>query len=135
MKIPLINLQRQYRKIKKDIKKAFNDILENQQFILGPYVEKFEKDFAKYCNVKYCIAVNSGTTALYLALKAYDIGCDDEVILPPNTFIATAEAISMCSATPVFVDIDEKTFNIDPTKIERVITKKTKAIIPVHLYG
>lgn len=135
MKIPLIDLQKQFKKIKKEIKTVFNDILKDQQFILGPYVKKFEKSFAEYCNVKYCVGLNSGTTALYLALKVYNIGPGDEVILPPNTFIATAEAISICGAIPVFVDIDEKTFNIDPGKIEGAITEKTKAVIPVHLYG
>ena len=135
MKIPLIDLQRQYKKIKKEIKEVFNDILNKQQFILGPYVKKFESDFAQYCNAKHCIGVNSGTTALYLTLVAYGIGDNDEVIIPPNTFIATAEAVSLCGATPVFVDIEEKSFNINPSKIEKAITKKTKAIISVHLYG
>ena len=135
MEIPFLDLKRQYTSIKTEISEVFNDILDSQKFILGEYVEKLEKSFAKYCRSRYCIAVNSGTSALYLALKALGIGYGDEVITVPNTFIATAEAISMCGATPVFVDIDEKTYNIDVEKIEAAITEKTKAIIPVHLYG
>ncbi|MBI4845292.1 MAG: DegT/DnrJ/EryC1/StrS family aminotransferase [Candidatus Omnitrophica bacterium] len=135
MKVSFLDLRTQYKSIKKELQKAFDDIFENQQFILGPYVEKFEKEFAAYCQAKYCIGVNSGTTALFLALNAYNIKAGDEVILPVNTFIATAEAVSMCNATPVFIDIKEDDFNIDVKKIEKAITKRTKAIIPVHLYG
>lgn len=135
MHVPFLDLKRQYDQIEEEINDRFSDILETQHFIQGEYVQEFEKKFANYCDSKYCIAVNSGTSALYLVLIANGIGYKDEVITVPNTFIATAEAISMCGATPVFVDINERTYNIDVEKIDAAITKKTKAIIPVHLYG
>jgi dTDP-4-amino-4,6-dideoxygalactose transaminase len=135
MQVPFIDLKRQYDPIKKDINERYSVILGSQNFIQGANVQEFEKRFARYCGSKYCVAVNSGTSALYLALMANGIGYKDEVITVPNSFIATAEAISLCGGVPVFVDIDEKTYNIDVDKIETAITDKTKAIIPVHLYG
>ena len=110
-------------------------VCQNAAFILGDEVAQFEKEFAAYCEVKHCVALNSGTSALHVALLAAGVGNGDEVITTPNTFIATAEAISYTGAKPVFVDIDPATANIDPKLIARAITPKTKAIMPVHLYG
>ena len=134
-KIKFLDLTAQYKSIKKEIDLAIKKVLESGQFIGGKEVERFERKFAKFCGVKYAISVNSGTDALFLSLKSLGIGPGDEVITTPFTFIATAEVIANSGAKPVFVDIDPKTFNIDPSKIEKAITKKTKAIIPVHLFG
>jgi dTDP-4-amino-4,6-dideoxygalactose transaminase len=135
MKIPFLDLKAQNNSIKTEIDKNIKEIIDNSSFILGPSVEMLENEFAKFCNVKYSIGVNSGTAGLHLALLSLGIKQGDEVITVPNTFIATAEAISHCGATPVFCDIDESTFNIDVKLIEEKINDKTKAIIPVHLYG
>ena len=134
-KIKFLDLTNQYKSIKKEIDSAIKRVLDSGQFIEGKEVEEFEKEIAKFCGLKYAISVNSGTDALFLSLKALGIGKGDEVITTPFTFIATAEVIANSGAKPVFVDIDPKTFNIDPLKIEKAITKKTKAIIPVHLFG
>lgn len=133
--IPFFDLKLQYREIENDINQNINRVLTNGNFILGQEVSSFEEEFAKYCNVKFAVSVGSGTFALFLALKSLGIEKDDEVITVPNTFIATTCAISYAGAKPVFVDIDENTFNIDPKKIEEKITDRTKAILPVHLYG
>jgi len=130
-----LDLKKQYQSIKKEIDETIKSVLNKSHFILGPEVEEFEKQVAKYCRAKYAIGVNSGTDALLLSLMALNIGQGDEVITTPFTFISTAEVIALCKAKPVFVDIDLETFNIDADKIEKVITKKTKAIIPVHLFG
>jgi len=130
-----LDLKAQYRSVKKEIDRAIKRVLESGQFIGGQEVENFEKEFARFCGVKYAISVNSGTDALFLSLKALGIGSGDEVITTPFTFIATAEVIANLGAKPVFVDINPQTFNIDPSKIEKAITKKTKAIILVHLFG
>lgn len=135
MEIKFLDLKKQYPLIKEEILDKFNDVINNSSFISSGYVKEFEFEFAKYCNTKYCICVNGGTSALYLALMAMGIGNDDEVILPANTFIATAEAVSLLGAKPVFVDVKEDSALIDFNEIENSITKKTKAIIPVHLYG
>lgn len=135
MRVPFIDLKLQYANLKSEIDKAIGPVLDNAQYILGPAVEEFEKNFAEYLGVKHVIGVSSGTDALYLALRVLDIGAGDEVIIPPNTFIATAEAISMVGAEPVFVDVEEKTFNIDIAQIEEKINPKTKVIMPVHLCG
>lgn len=135
MKIDVFSLKEQYKGLRDEIAQAIEKVMRSGQFILGKEVSLFEKEFAEYCGVKYAVAVNSGTDALFLACLACGIGRDDEVITTSNTYIATALAISMTGAKPVFVDIDEKTYNIDPTRIEYAITKKTKAILPVHLYG
>lgn len=135
MQVPQVDLKIQYRLIKKEINKAISEVLKKSRFILGEKVKKFEEEFAKFCNVKYVIGVGNGTDALYLSLKACGIGDGDEVITTPNTFIATTEAITLNRAKPIFVDINPKTFNIDIEKIENAITKKTKAIIVVHLFG
>lgn len=135
MKIPLLDLKSQYRAIKNEIGAAIQKILDNQSFILGPEVAELENAIARYCGTKYGVGVTSGTDALFLSLKAMGIGQGDEVITTPFTFIATGGAIHNAGATPVFADIEPKTFNIDPKKIKEKITKKTKALMPVHIYG
>ena len=134
-KIPFMELTRQYASIKDEIKNAVDEVFESAQFSGGPFVEKFEREFADYCQTKFSVAVNSGTAALHLALLALDIKTGDEVIVPANTFFATAAAVSVTGAAPVFVDCDAQTWNIDGSETERKITSKTKAIIGVHLYG
>ncbi|MBN1780878.1 DegT/DnrJ/EryC1/StrS family aminotransferase [bacterium] len=131
----MADLVGQYHGIKKEIQKAINEVLESGRFILGPQVRALEEELAAYCEAKHAIACNSGTDALQLALMALGVGPDDEVITTPFTFVATAEVIGILGAKPVFVDIDPVTYNIDPSQIEKAVTKKTKAIIPVHLYG
>jgi len=130
-----LDLSSQYELIKKEVDQAIKRVLSSGVFIGGEEVEEFEKEFAKFCGTKYAIGVNSGTDALFLSLKVLGIGSGDEVITTPFTFIATAEAIINCNAKPVFVDINPNTFNIDASKIEKAINKRTKAIIPVHLFG
>lgn len=135
MKIPFLNLEPTHLEIKDEIMNAFEKIYNKNSFILGESVDLFEKEFAKYCNVDYCISCGNGLDALSIILRGYDIGDGDEVIVPSNTFIATALAASYAGAKVFFVDPDIKTFNIDVNKIEKAITNKTKAIIAVHLYG
>jgi dTDP-4-amino-4,6-dideoxygalactose transaminase len=135
MKVNFVDLKAQYQTIKPEIDKAIENVISNTAFILGKAVAEFEEQFASYCGAKHCVGINSGTSALIMALKALDVGEGDEIITTPNTFIATAEAISFAGATPVLVDIEEKNYNLDPAKLEKAITAKTKAIIPVHLYG
>lgn len=135
MQVPLVDLKRQYLSIEKEIDASVKKVLQSGQFILGNEVSSLEREVAEYIGAKHAIGVASGTDALHLSLIAYGIGEGDEVITTPFSFIATAEAISYCGAKPVFVDIDINSYNIDPAKIEDKITKKTKAIIPVHMYG
>jgi len=135
VQIPLVDLKFQYLSIKKEIDEAIQRVLDSSNFIMGEEVKKFEEEFANFCNAKYAIGVSSGTDALFLALKAIGIKPKDEVITVPNTFIATTEAITMAGGKIKFVDINPLTYNIDINKIESAITKKTKAIIPIHLYG
>jgi dTDP-4-amino-4,6-dideoxygalactose transaminase len=135
MMIPLMDLKAQYQSIKPEIDAAVIAVLESTAYILGPEVAKFEEEFADYCGGGTCVAMNSGTSALHLAFLAAGIGPGDEVICPAMTFIATASAITYAGATPVFVDADPATWNIDPTKIEAAITPRTKAVVPVHLHG
>ena len=135
MNVPFIDLSGQYQIIKEEIDTGFKKIFEKSDFILGEKAKSFEAEFAKYCEVSFGVGVNSGTDALYLALAALDLGPGDEVIIPSFTFIATALCISYTGAKPVFADIESKTYNIDPQKIKAAITPKTKAIIPVHIYG
>ncbi len=135
MKAPFLDLSRQYQEIKDQMNTALEETMERGDFILGKEEALFETEFAGYCNRKFCVGVNSGTDALFLGLLSLGIGAQDEVILPAFTYIATSLAVTYTGAKPVFVDIDEKTYNIDVSKVERAITKKTKAIIPVHLYG
>jgi len=135
MQIELINLKRQYKNLKNEISQAIEKVLENGQYILGPEVRTFEKEIAEYLGVKYAIGVANGTDALVLSLRALGIGPGDEVITTPFTFFATSEAVSQVGAAPVFVDIDPDTYNINPDLIEEKITERTKAIIPVHIFG
>lgn len=135
LQIPLINLKKQYETIKNDCDKRVLDILSSANYIMGENVKQFEKEFSEYIGVKHSISVGNGTDALVIALKALGIGEGDEVITTPFTFFATAESISSVGATPVFVDVRLDTFNIDPSKIEEKITSRTKAIMPVHIFG
>jgi dTDP-4-amino-4,6-dideoxygalactose transaminase len=135
MKIPILDLKPQYASIKAEIHAAIDGVLESGAFIMGPDVKQFETEVAAYLGVKHAIGVNSGTDALVIGLKALGIGAGDEVITTPFSFFATAESISSVGAKPVFVDIDPLTFNIDPKLIEAAITSRTKAMMPVHLYG
>lgn len=133
--VPFVDLKSLLYEVYNSIDEAFTDIITSSAFVMGKYVKDFEEAFSRYIGVKETVACNSGTSALILPLLAYEIGSGDEVITVSFTFIATAEAISFVGARPVFVDIDERTYNIDPSRIEDAITEKTKAIIPVHLYG
>ena len=135
LKIGFYGHVRQYHSLKAEIDQAIHEVLESGSYVMGPKVGQFEKDLAAYCGKKDAVGVNSGTDALWLALEAWGIGPGDEVITTSNTFFATAEAIWFVGATPVFVDIDPATCNIDTNLIEAAITPRTKAIIPVHLYG
>jgi dTDP-4-amino-4,6-dideoxygalactose transaminase len=133
--IPLLDLAAQYRELKPEIDAAIARVFESSQFILGTETEAFEEEFAAYCGVQHAVGVNSGTSALHLALLAAGIGPGDEVITVPFTFFATVATIGYVGATPVYVDIDPGTFNIDVRQIEAAITERTRAILPVHLYG
>ena len=135
MNIRFLDLKAQYSRIKDEIDQSITGVIDSSSFILGPAVDRFEKNFARFCGSKYAIGVNSGTSALYLTMKALNIGRGDEVITAANTFIATVAAIIDSGATPVLVDIDPVTRNIDLDLIERSVSPKTRAIMPVHLYG
>lgn len=135
MHVPYFDLKLQYADLRDELRAALDRVCANASFILGEEVSEFEKEFAAYCEAKHCVALNSGTSALHLALLAVGVRDGDEVITTPNTFIATAEAISYTGARPVFADIDPATANISPQHIERAITGRTRAIVPVHLYG
>jgi dTDP-4-amino-4,6-dideoxygalactose transaminase len=133
--IPMVDLRRQYLQLKDEIDAAVAGVLDSTLFILGPKVSQLEAEVARYHGAAHAVGVANGTDALLLALRALGIGAGDEVITTPFTFIATAEVVALLSAVPVFVDVDPKTFNMDPTLIEKAVTEKTKAIIPVHLFG
>lgn len=135
MSIPILDLKAQYATIREEVQSAINKVLEKQHFILGPEVKALEQEIAAYCGRKYAVGVASGTDALLLGLKACGVGPGDEVIVPSFTFIATADCVSLLGATPVFAEIDPDTFNLSPTDVKKHITSRTKAIIPVHLYG
>ena len=135
MNIPLIDLRAQYNSISKELDKATIDVLSSAAYIMGKNVTEFEKEFANYIGTKHAISVGNGTDALVIALKALGVGEGDEVITSTFTYFASAECISAVGATPVFVDVEKDTFNIDPDKIEEKITERTKAIIPVHIFG
>ena len=135
MSVQFIDFSKQNETIKPEVDAGWAEVIAKSAFIMGPQVRKFEEEFARFCGVKYAMGVNSGTDALYLALSALDIGPGDEVILPTHTFIATALCVSYTGAVVKFVDIEEETYNIDPKKLAQAVTPRTKAIIPVHLYG
>jgi dTDP-4-amino-4,6-dideoxygalactose transaminase len=135
MKVPFLDFKAECAELRSEVIPALDRVCENATFIQGEEVERFERDFAEFCGTKHCVALSSGTAGLHLGLLGVGVQPGDEVITTPNTFIATAEAITYCGARPVFVDIDPKTANIDPKQIERAITPRTRAIIPVHLYG
>jgi dTDP-4-amino-4,6-dideoxygalactose transaminase len=135
MKVPLLDLQAEYAGLRDEVIDAIDRVGRESAFVLGREVEAFEREFAEYCGTKHCVALSTGTAALHLGLLALGVQANDEVITTPNSFLATAEAITYCNATPVFVDIQPSTANIDPRLIERAITSRTRAILPVHLYG
>ncbi|MSO82602.1 MAG: DegT/DnrJ/EryC1/StrS family aminotransferase [Acidobacteria bacterium] len=133
--IPLVDLKAQYRALKPEIDAAIARVLESAQFVLGPAVESFERDFASYCGTTTAVAVNSGTSALHVALLAAGVRPGDEVITVPFTFVATVAAIEYAGAKPVFVDVDPDYYTMDPSALERAITPRTRAVVPVHLFG
>src|SRR4051794_25183285 len=135
MEVKLLDLQAQYLPIHNEIRRAIDQVCDEQSLILGPHVERFEKNLAAYCGTKHAIGVSSGTDALLCSLMALGIKAGDEVICPAFTFFATARCIARVGATPVFCDIDPATFNVDPASLKSKLTKKTKAIMPVHLFG
>lgn len=135
MKVPFVDLKKQYLSIKDEIDTTVQKVIEEASFVGGKYLKSFEKNFADHIGTKHCIGVGNGTDALFIALKSLGIGKGDEVITVANSFIATSEAITMAGAKVVFVDCDKETYNIDIEKLEKAITNKTKAVIPVHLYG
>lgn len=135
MNIPFLDLKANYNSIKSEVDSAIQNVLDNTAYILGGAVQNFEKDFAAAQQVKYCLGTSSGTDANHLVLWGLGVGPGDEVIIPANTFIATAWGATLCGATPVFVDCHPESYNIDPAKVEAAITSKTKAIVAVHLYG
>src|SRR5438046_5418522 len=135
MQIPFIDLNAHHEPLREELLTAIREVIDCSAFAGGPFVAKFEKDFAAFCGASYAIGVGNGTDALWLSLLALGIGAGDEVITAPMTFMATAEAISFVGAMPVLVDIDERTYTLDPNLLERAITRRTKAIIPVHLFG
>lgn len=135
IKVPFVSFDRMHGEIRKELDKAYNNVIDSNYFIQGNECKNFEKEFANYCETKYCVGVATGLDAIYLILKAFSIGEGDEVIIPSNTFIATALAVSYTGATPVFVEPNIETYNINPDLIEKKITSKTRAIIAVHLQG
>ena len=135
MKVPFLDLKAQYVRLKPEMDVAIQAVIDRTAFAGGPFVAEFEEAFAGYCGCRHAVGVGSGTEALWFAMLALDIGPGDEVVTAVNTFIATAEAISFCGATPVFADVDPNTFNLAPAALEAAITPRTKAVIPVHLFG
>src|SRR5207249_11975825 len=135
MQVPFLDLKAHHDSMRGELETAIREVMDSNAFAGGPFVAKFEQDFATFCGAADAIGVGNGTDALWLSLLALGIGAGDEVITVPMTFMATAEAISYCGAKPVFVDIEEDTYTLNPAEIERAITPRTKAIIPVHLFG
>ncbi len=133
--IPILDMRAQHAEIRQEIAAAIAEVVEAQQFILGPHVQALEEELARYCGVRFGVAVASGTDALILALHAAGVGRGDEVIVPAFSFVATADAVSLLGATPVFIDVDPRTLNLDFAALSAAITERTKAVIPVHLYG
>src|SRR5437016_12283151 len=135
IRVPFLDLNSHHAALRSELDRAIREVIDSNAFAGGPFVEKFEADFAAYNNCAYAIGLGSGTEALWLALLAGGVGEGDEVITVPTTFMATAEAITYCGAKPVFVDIDERTYTLDATALSGALTSKTKAIVPVHLFG
>src|SRR5438445_9939103 len=135
MKVPFLDLKAHHAPLTEEFDRAIRKVIESSAFAGGPFVESFEEEFAAYCGSNYAIGVGNGTDALWLALLALGIGEGDEVVTVPNTFFATAEAITYCKARPVFVDVDENTVKMNPAELKKSLTARTKAIIPVHLFG
>jgi dTDP-4-amino-4,6-dideoxygalactose transaminase len=135
IKVPFLDLKSHHAPMLDEINRAIHDVIDCSAFAGGPFVADFEQDFAAYCHVPYAVGVGNGTDALWLSLLACGVGHGDEVITVPNSFMATAEAITYCGATPVFVDVDERTYTMDPSGLAGALTSRTKAIIPVHLFG
>ena len=133
MKVPFLDLKTPYLEMQKELDRAYKRVMQSGLYILSEEVTFFEQEFAEFCDAEYCVGLGNGLDALHLGLLALGIGCGDEVIVPANTYIATWLAVSQCGATPVPVEPDERTYNIDPTLIESAITPRTRAIIPVHL--
>ncbi len=133
--IPYLDLKAQLKPLRAEIDAAIARTIDNCSFCLGPDVAQFEKDFARFCGAEHCVGFNSGTSALHVAMKLLNVGPGDEVVTTPFTFVATSWAISYVGAKPVFVDIDDATFNLDPQRVAKAITARTKAVMPVHLYG
>ena len=133
--VPFVELKTQNRAMWAELKDTIRDVVSEAQFILGPHVQGFEQSFAEFCGAKHCVGLNNGTTALHMALLAFDIGPDDEVITTPHSWISTSWGIAYTGATPVFVDIDRNSYNLDPKLVEAAITPRTRAVLPVHLYG
>src|SRR5881409_1539790 len=135
VKVPFYGHVRQYHSLRKELDDAIHSVLESNQYVMGPALKQFEQELASYCGMRHAVGVNSGTDALWLAFLALGIQPGDEIITTANTFFATAEAIWIAGAKAVFIDCDPRTYNIDPSRIEAAITPRTKAIVPVHLYG
>lgn len=135
MRVPFLDLKAHHAPIQREIQEAIQEVIDSAAFAGGPFVTKFEEDFGAFCQTRFCIGVGHGTEAIWFALLALGIGAGDEVITVPSTFMATAEAITFCGAKPVFVDIDPRTYTLDPALLKTAITSRTKAIIPVHLFG
>ena len=135
MKVPFLDFVAPYAELKAELDDAYSRFMHSAWYILGHEVEAFEQEFAAYCGVKYCIGVGNGLEALHLVLRALNIGPGDDVIVPSNTYIATWLAVSYAGASPIPVEPDSRTYNLDPARLEAAITRRTRAIIPVHLYG
>jgi len=135
IRVPFLDLSAHHAPLREEFERAIGEVIDSGAFAGGPFVEKFESEFAAFCRCQHAIGLGSGTEALWLSLLACGVGAGDEVITVPNTFMATAEAITYCAARPVFVDVDERTFTMDPAGLKKALTSKTKAIIPVHLFG
>src|SRR5436190_1367248 len=135
MQVPFLDIKMHNRSIWKDLQASLDPVLAEGQFVLGPAVARFEEHFADYLGVKHCVGLNNGTSALHMALIACEVGAGAEVITTPATWISTSWAISYVGARPVYVDVDPITFTLDPARVKRAITARTKAILPVHLYG
>src|SRR5262252_7273369 len=135
VQVPFLDLRVQHEPLMPELLDTFREVTEASAFAGGPYVARFEEEFAAFCQTRFALGVGSGTDALWLSLLALGVGPGDEVITVPNSFMATAEAISLCGARPVFVDIDEQTYTMDPAQVEAATTLRTQAIIPVHIFG